>query len=85
MRWEEAISILVAGAIRKGTWNQVPNPIWGGVGSRHQRDVAHSSTSKEGTVARARVREATWEVISLKGLEEPELGDLGAQRGSWPC
>lgn len=25
------------------------------------------------------------EVMRLEGLEEPDLGGLGAQRGPWPC
>lgn len=48
--------------------------------AQHQRDVAHSSTSKEGTVAGARMRDAPWEGVSLERLEEPDPGGLGAQR-----
>lgn len=44
------------------------------------REVAHSSTSKEGTLAGARMRDAPWEGVSLERLEEPDPGGLGAQR-----
>lgn len=43
--------------------------------------MAHSNTSKEEAVAGARVREATWEVMGLEGLEEPDLEGPGAQQG----
>lgn len=49
---------------------------WAAAEAEAQTDVAHSSTSKEGTRLELRVREALWEV---KRLEGARLQGLRAQ------